>query len=114
MTLDTLKLAERWEAAGLPPRQARDRVTALAEEIREELATKKLVRAELANLRYQMLASSGIETRGVSGHGFIDSVDFRDPDGDVVELTTKTAEEHKLLDPDRARRTLDEWREAKA
>jgi hypothetical protein len=28
-------------------------VTALAEEIREELATKAFVRAELANLRYQ-------------------------------------------------------------
>jgi hypothetical protein len=57
MTLDTLKLAERWEAAGLPPKQARDMVTALAEEIREELATKEFVRAELANLRYQMLAA---------------------------------------------------------
>jgi hypothetical protein len=56
----------------------------------------------------------GIETRGVSDHGFIDSVDFRDPDGYVVELTTKTAEEHELLDLDRARRTLDEWRAAKA
>jgi hypothetical protein len=57
MTLDTLKLAERWEAAGLPPRQARDMVTALAEEVREELATKGFVRAALANLRYQMLAA---------------------------------------------------------
>jgi len=57
MTLDTLKLAERWEAAGLPPRQARDMVTALAEEIREELATKEFVRPGLANLRYQMLAA---------------------------------------------------------
>ena len=36
----------------------------------------------------------GIETRGISDHGFIDSVYFRDPDGYVVELTTKTAEEH--------------------
>ena len=55
----------------------------------------------------------GIETRGVSDHGFIDSVYFRDPDGYVVELTTKTAAEHELLDPERARRTLDEWQAAK-
>jgi hypothetical protein len=31
----------------------------------------------------------------------------------VIELTTKTAEEHELLDRDRARRTLDEWQAAK-
>jgi catechol 2,3-dioxygenase-like lactoylglutathione lyase family enzyme len=56
----------------------------------------------------------GIETRGVSDHGFIDSVYFRDPDGYVVELTTRTAEEHELLDRGRARRVLDEWQAAKA
>ena len=56
----------------------------------------------------------GIETRGISDHGFIDSVYFRDPDGYVVELTTKTAAEHELLDPARARTTLDRWQAAKA
>jgi catechol-2,3-dioxygenase len=55
-----------------------------------------------------------IETRGISDHRFIDSVYFRDPDGYVVELTTKTAEEHELLDRARARATLDEWQAAKA
>jgi catechol 2,3-dioxygenase-like lactoylglutathione lyase family enzyme len=54
--------------------------------------------------------AAGIETRGVSDHGFIDSIYFRDPNGYVIELTTKTAEEHEFLDRDRARRTLDEWR----
>jgi catechol 2,3-dioxygenase-like lactoylglutathione lyase family enzyme len=58
--------------------------------------------------------AEGIETRGVSDHGFIDSVYFRDPDGYVVELTIKTAAEHELLDSERARRTLDEWQAAKA
>ena len=65
----------------------------------------------------QMLArgkKAGIETRGVSDHGFIDSVYFRDPNGYVIELTTKTAEEHELLDRDRARQTLDKWQLAKA
>jgi catechol 2,3-dioxygenase-like lactoylglutathione lyase family enzyme len=36
-------------------------------------------------------SAEGIETRGISDHGFIDSVYFRDPDGYVIELTTKTA-----------------------
>ena len=65
----------------------------------------------------QMMARGkalGIETRGISDHGFIDSVYFRDPDGYVVELTTKTAAEHELLDPARARTTLDRWQAAKA
>ena len=65
----------------------------------------------------QMLArgkKAGIETRGVSDHGFIDSVYFRDPNGYVIELTTKTALEHELLDPGRARATLDRWQADKA
>jgi catechol-2,3-dioxygenase len=56
----------------------------------------------------------GIETRGISDHGFIDSVYFRDPDGYLIELTTKTAAEHELLDRTRARATLDRWQAAKA
>jgi catechol 2,3-dioxygenase-like lactoylglutathione lyase family enzyme len=32
---------------------------------------------------------AGMEVRGVSDHGFIDSIYFRDPDGYVVELTAK-------------------------
>ena len=57
--------------------------------------------------------AEGIETRGISDHGFVDSVYFRDPNGYVVELTAKTAAEHELLDRDRARRTLDQWQAAK-
>lgn len=57
--------------------------------------------------------AAGIETRGISDHGFIDSVYFRDPNGYVIELTTKTAEEHEALDPSRARRLLDEWQAGK-
>ena len=33
--------------------------------------------------------SAGIETRGPSDHGFIDSIYFRDPNGYVIELTAK-------------------------
>jgi catechol-2,3-dioxygenase len=58
--------------------------------------------------------AAGIETRGVSDHGFIDSIYFRDPNGYVIELTTKTADDHEDLDRGRARRILDEWQETKA
>lgn len=32
--------------------------------------------------------ASDIETRGISDHGFIESIYFRDPNGYVIELTT--------------------------
>ena len=35
--------------------------------------------------------SAGIETRGVSEHGFCDSIYFRDPNGYVIELAARTA-----------------------
>jgi catechol 2,3-dioxygenase-like lactoylglutathione lyase family enzyme len=33
--------------------------------------------------------AAGMETRGISDHGFIDSIYFRDPNGYVIELTAK-------------------------
>ena len=33
--------------------------------------------------------ANGIETRGISDHGFIDSIYFRDPNGYAIELTAK-------------------------
>ncbi len=33
--------------------------------------------------------AAGIATRGISDHGFIDSIYFRDPNGYVIELTAK-------------------------
>jgi len=55
--------------------------------------------------------AEGIETRGVSDHGFIDSVYFRDPDGYVVELCAKRAGHDEAMDPVRnsARKVLDRW-----
>ena len=38
---DTLKLAERLEASGLPPRQARDMAAALAETMSGDVATRQ-------------------------------------------------------------------------
>lgn len=57
----------------------------------------------------------GIETRGISDHGFLDSIYFRDPNGYVIELTCKKAGHDEALDPARngARAKLDAWQKAK-
>jgi catechol 2,3-dioxygenase-like lactoylglutathione lyase family enzyme len=57
----------------------------------------------------------GIETRGVSDHKFIDSIYFRDPNGYVIELTTKKDNHDEFADPtkNRARAILDKWQAAK-
>lgn len=58
---------------------------------------------------------SGVEIRGISDHGFIDSIYFRDPNGYVIELTAKRDNHGEAMDPARngARPTLDQWQRAK-
>ena len=60
--------------------------------------------------------ASGIETRGVSNHGFIDSIYFRDPNGYVIELTCKRDGHDALMDPERngVREILARWEQRKA
>jgi catechol 2,3-dioxygenase-like lactoylglutathione lyase family enzyme len=55
--------------------------------------------------------AAGIETRGITDHGFIHSIYLRDPNGYVIELTAKTNEHADALDPskNRARDKLDRW-----
>ena len=55
--------------------------------------------------------AAGLETRGVSDHGFIRSIYFRDPNGYVVELTARTPGHDAAMDPARngARAQLDRW-----
>ena len=57
----------------------------------------------------------GIETRGVSDHGFIHSIYFRDPNGYVIELTMKMPDHDRAMDPasNNARAKLDRWQAAK-
>jgi catechol 2,3-dioxygenase-like lactoylglutathione lyase family enzyme len=57
----------------------------------------------------------GIETRGVSDHGFIHSIYFRDPNGYVIELTMKLPGHDQAMDPalNDARAKLDTWQSAK-
>ena len=60
--------------------------------------------------------AAGIETRGISDHGFIDSIYFRDPNGYVIELTAKRPGHDEAMDPkkNRARERLDAWQKAKS
>ncbi len=57
----------------------------------------------------------GIESRGVSEHGFIRSIYFRDPNGYVIELTAKQPGHDQAMDPAKngAREKLARWQAAK-
>jgi len=59
--------------------------------------------------------AAGIDTRGVSDHGFIHSIYFRDPNGYVIELTAKTPAHDHAMDPavNGAREKLDRWTAAR-
>ena len=59
--------------------------------------------------------AAGIETRGISDHGFIDSIYFRDPNGYVIELTVKKPNHDQAMDPatNKARDILDRWQKGK-
>ena len=55
--------------------------------------------------------AQGIESRGISDHGFIHSIYFRDPNGYVIELTAKMPGHARAMDPasNGARAKLDQW-----
>jgi len=58
----------------------------------------------------------GIETRGISEHGFVRSIYFRDPNGYVIELTAKTPGHDAMMNPatNEARAILERWQLEKA
>ena len=58
----------------------------------------------------------GIETRGISDHGFVHSIYFPDPNGYVIELTAKMPEHARMMNPatNDARTILDRWPAQKA
>ena len=60
--------------------------------------------------------ASAVQTRGISNHGFIDSIYFRDPNGYVIELTCKHEGHDAAMDPahNGARNKLDAWQKSKA
>ncbi len=55
--------------------------------------------------------AAGVETRGVSDHGFIHSIYFRDPNGYVIELAAKTSAHDSAMNPatNGARAKLERW-----
>ena len=57
--------------------------------------------------------TQGIDTRGISDHGFIHSIYFRDPNGYVVELTAQVEERSGALEPSAAHDALDAWQRSK-
>jgi catechol 2,3-dioxygenase-like lactoylglutathione lyase family enzyme len=66
----------------------------------------------------RMLAKAKAEgraVRGVSDHGFIHSIYFRDPNGYVIELTAKQPGHERDMDPavNDARRIVEEWQSEK-
>jgi catechol 2,3-dioxygenase-like lactoylglutathione lyase family enzyme len=66
----------------------------------------------------EMLAkgkAAGIETRGISDHGFIHSIYFRDPNGYVIELTAKAPNHDKAMNSETngARERLNRWTSGK-
>jgi catechol 2,3-dioxygenase-like lactoylglutathione lyase family enzyme len=58
---------------------------------------------------------AGIETRGISDHGFIDSIYFRDPNGYVIELTAKRPDHDQVVSQARttAHDHLNTWQKTK-
>jgi catechol 2,3-dioxygenase-like lactoylglutathione lyase family enzyme len=73
------------------------------------------VTPEVLSAMFAKGKAAGIETRGISDHGFIDSIYFRDPNGYVIELTAKRPEHDQAMDPatNDARGRLDAWQAAK-
>jgi catechol 2,3-dioxygenase-like lactoylglutathione lyase family enzyme len=59
--------------------------------------------------------AAGIETRGISDHGFVHSIYFRDPNGYVIELAAKTPGHERAMNPatNGAREKLERWTAAK-
>lgn len=77
----------------------------IALEVDEEALAPMLAKAKAA----------GIESRGISDHGSIRSVYFRDPNGYVIELTAKMPTHDAEMDPARngARDQLARWQRDK-
>ena len=59
--------------------------------------------------------ASGLHSRGISDHGFLHSIYFRDPNGYVIELTAKTPDHDAAMERAKAnaRAKLDRWQTTK-
>jgi len=71
--------------------------------------------AEL-DAKFEEGRARGIETRGISDHGFIRSIYFHDPNGYVVELSARKQQPEQPVEGDRhraAREALEAWQRTK-
>jgi catechol 2,3-dioxygenase-like lactoylglutathione lyase family enzyme len=61
-------------------------------------------------------SARGLEVRGISDHGFIDSIYFRDPNGYVIELCAKRDTHDAMMDPatNGAREKLQRWTQTRS
>lgn len=61
--------------------------------------------------RFAAARAAGLDVRGISDHGMVRSIYFRDPNGYVVELTAKTPAHDRMMDPAHsdARGVLQRW-----
>jgi catechol 2,3-dioxygenase-like lactoylglutathione lyase family enzyme len=59
--------------------------------------------------------AAGIHPRGIANHGFVQSIYFRDPNGYVIELTSKLPGHDSAMDrkTNNARGKLEQWQAAK-
>ena len=63
---------------------------------------------------FEIGKNSEMECRGISDHGFIDSIYFRDPNGYVIELTAKRPDHDlQMLASGDPRILLEKWNESK-
>ena len=63
---------------------------------------------------FEIGKNSVMECRGISDHGFIDSIYFRDPNGYVIELTAKRPDhDRQMLASGDPRILLEKWNESK-
>ncbi len=62
---------------------------------------------------YKKGINSNVSTRGIVDHGFIKSIYLRDPNGYVVELTTKTSMGKNKKTETSAHHTLKKWQKSK-
>jgi catechol 2,3-dioxygenase-like lactoylglutathione lyase family enzyme len=53
--------------------------------------------------------AADVDTRGISDHGFIHSIYFRDPNGYVVELSAPVENSASSFDPQQAAARLAQW-----
>jgi len=71
VAFDTLKLAQRFEAAGFPPKQAQDMASAISETIIDTVVTREYLDLRLAELKAEILkwmfGVVGLQTLAILG-----------------------------------------------